>query len=254
MNEDNKPGETSANLEAVDLDDLLGTEADRTAYCNGAAAVLGGEFVKDLRNSAGLTQEDLAKKIGVTPGRISQIENGRGTQGPTLGLLMRISAACGAEMALSAGEVWVGPPQAERTGSSEQKLLAALVRKVEGLESQFGRFGRRLEQVEHGIASNRASSQIGSAAKTSAIAQLLGSIDTEPLMPIRKSFAHSDRFFKPRLHPEKVGPLDKGFLGAPSFLKEAGHLKEAGQVTRETQSDDDIAITLAGQSKEPGSV
>lgn len=35
-----------------------------------------GELVKTLRNNSGISQKDLAFKVGVSPARISQIERG----------------------------------------------------------------------------------------------------------------------------------------------------------------------------------
>ena len=35
-----------------------------------------GELVKTLRNNSGISQKDLAFKVGVSPARISQIEKG----------------------------------------------------------------------------------------------------------------------------------------------------------------------------------
>jgi transcriptional regulator with XRE-family HTH domain len=35
-----------------------------------------GELVKTLRNDSGISQKDLAFKVGVSPARISQIEKG----------------------------------------------------------------------------------------------------------------------------------------------------------------------------------
>ena len=48
-----------------------------------------GKFISELRKEKGLTQKELADKIGVTDRAISKWENGRGM--PDISLLRKIS-------------------------------------------------------------------------------------------------------------------------------------------------------------------
>jgi DNA-binding XRE family transcriptional regulator len=59
------------------------------------AALRAAEFIENSRKKAHLTQKNLAEKIGVSQARISQMEQGQGRYGPSLGLLERIATACG---------------------------------------------------------------------------------------------------------------------------------------------------------------
>lgn len=53
-------------------------------------------MVKRLRQKAGLTQEELAKKIGTSQSVIARLESGRDTRIPSLSLLSRIAGTCDA--------------------------------------------------------------------------------------------------------------------------------------------------------------
>jgi transcriptional regulator with XRE-family HTH domain len=57
-----------------------------------------GQRLYELRTQAGLTQQELAEKVGVTPSAISKIENGR--QFPQLENLEAWVEACGHKLAL----------------------------------------------------------------------------------------------------------------------------------------------------------
>jgi transcriptional regulator with XRE-family HTH domain len=60
-----------------------------------SAAIRAGDIVRSLRKAAGLSQSQLATMLGVTQSRVSEIESGMGTQGPTWHIMERIAAACG---------------------------------------------------------------------------------------------------------------------------------------------------------------
>jgi len=64
-----------------------------------SAAMRAGTMVREMRKGAGLSQGELAERIGVTQERVSEIERGAGPQGPTFALLERIAAACGWRLA-----------------------------------------------------------------------------------------------------------------------------------------------------------
>ncbi|WP_035686569.1 helix-turn-helix transcriptional regulator [Bradyrhizobium sp. Cp5.3] len=67
-----------------------------------SAAMRAGEFVRAMRKDAGLSQSQLADKLGVSQARISEIESGVGIQGPTWDLMERISVACGKTLGVAA--------------------------------------------------------------------------------------------------------------------------------------------------------
>ena len=81
---------------------------DRVAYDRAyAEADLAGrlaEIVYRLRTTAGLTQTELARRMGTTQSAVARVEGGGST--PTLDLLDRVGRAVGAEIVLSVnGEV-----------------------------------------------------------------------------------------------------------------------------------------------------
>lgn len=65
------------------------------------AALRAAQFVEQTRKAANLSQAQLAKKVGVTQARISQVESGEGPLGPSISLLERIAKACGGLLRLS---------------------------------------------------------------------------------------------------------------------------------------------------------
>lgn len=71
-----------------------------------------GPIVERLRLRTGLTQAELARRIGTTQAAISKIETGRTV--PGLELLDRIASALGRPITLTLGEVADRPPLGER--------------------------------------------------------------------------------------------------------------------------------------------
>ncbi|WP_314951951.1 helix-turn-helix transcriptional regulator [Bradyrhizobium lupini] len=67
-----------------------------------SAAMRAGELVRAMRKDARLSQSQLADKLGISQARISEIESGVGTQGPTWDLMERISVACGKTLGVAA--------------------------------------------------------------------------------------------------------------------------------------------------------
>jgi transcriptional regulator with XRE-family HTH domain len=59
------------------------------------AALRAGDLVRSMRKEAGLSQTDLADRMGVKQSRISEIEAGLGSQGPTWDVMERAATACG---------------------------------------------------------------------------------------------------------------------------------------------------------------
>jgi HSP20 family protein len=60
-----------------------------------SAALRAGDFIRTMRKAGGMSQAELANKIGVSQSRISEIEAGMGSQGPTWDVMERIATAFG---------------------------------------------------------------------------------------------------------------------------------------------------------------
>jgi transcriptional regulator with XRE-family HTH domain len=60
-----------------------------------SAALRAGDLVRNMRKEAGLSQTALAAMIGVKQSRISELEAGVGSQGPTWDVMERVAMACG---------------------------------------------------------------------------------------------------------------------------------------------------------------
>jgi transcriptional regulator with XRE-family HTH domain len=71
-----------------------------------------GPVIERLRLEAGLTQAELARRVGTTQAAISKIETGRTV--PGLEMLDRLAAALGRPITLSFGEVPERPSFADR--------------------------------------------------------------------------------------------------------------------------------------------
>lgn len=63
-----------------------------------------------MRTSAGLTQEDLAKRIGTAKGNISRLERGKGN--PSWATLKKYANACGYQVKLQTVSTCMGSPSA----------------------------------------------------------------------------------------------------------------------------------------------
>jgi transcriptional regulator with XRE-family HTH domain len=63
------------------------------------AAKEAASVVQALRAHAGLNQQELARRLGVSQARISQLESAYGTDGPTYGVLRGVAKACGVNLA-----------------------------------------------------------------------------------------------------------------------------------------------------------
>lgn len=59
-----------------------------------SAALRAGQLVREIRKSRGWTQTQLADLLGWDQERISNIERGEGTRGPTFDVLQKIAIAC----------------------------------------------------------------------------------------------------------------------------------------------------------------
>ncbi|MBW4090032.1 MAG: helix-turn-helix transcriptional regulator [Proteobacteria bacterium] len=84
------------------LEDLLPDPAGRSRFDATSAALEAAVLVRRMRALApsaeggrGITQSELARRAGLTPPRISQIESGEGSNGPTYAVIRKIAQACG---------------------------------------------------------------------------------------------------------------------------------------------------------------
>jgi len=78
----------------------IGT-AKRDKYEAELQSFLVGETIKKARKAQNMTQEELAKKIGVQRAQVSKIENGRNM---TLSTIVRVFRAMGLEAKLSVAD------------------------------------------------------------------------------------------------------------------------------------------------------
>ena len=94
-----------AIMESDSFEDLLNAEygekgtQERDAFESGAEAFCLAECLKEQRRLAGLTQEQLAEKIGTKKSYISKIENGRADV--QLSTLFRIFAGLGKRVSVT---------------------------------------------------------------------------------------------------------------------------------------------------------
>ena len=70
------------------------SEAEAEARADRASSMEAGIVVRRMRKRAGFSQVELARRVGTSQEHISQIESGKGTQGPTIASLMRIARVC----------------------------------------------------------------------------------------------------------------------------------------------------------------
>ena len=82
------------------FDKMLSDPEIRMHYEQEKAKTQIAHTVKAARIRAGLTQAQLAKKIGTTQSVIARLESGTDRRTPSLELLARIASACDAEMQL----------------------------------------------------------------------------------------------------------------------------------------------------------
>ncbi len=91
------------------------SDRSRAAYRDEAGVTAFRELAFRLRTEAGLTQEEMARRMGTTQSAIARLEAG-GTR-PTLETLEKLAAAVGAELVVGVGE-----------RLSEEPAIAALIR------------------------------------------------------------------------------------------------------------------------------
>ncbi|MFH1329645.1 MAG: helix-turn-helix transcriptional regulator [Actinomycetota bacterium] len=101
------------------------SEVGRAAFKDEARISRWRELVFRLRTQAGLTQAELAKRMGTTQSAIARTEGG-GSR-PTLETLEKLAAAIGGELVVGIGE-----------GLSQDRAIARLVREGRAVVSRAG--------------------------------------------------------------------------------------------------------------------
>lgn len=88
-----------------------------------SAALRAGELVRGMRKANGWTQTRLADELGWDQVRISNVERGEGTRGPTFDVLTKIADACGFDLQFT--------PRADAPANVEKKEAYAAVATAE---------------------------------------------------------------------------------------------------------------------------
>lgn len=117
-----------------------------------SAAMRAGAMVRRMRKSRGLSQSELATRIGVTQERISEVERGLGPQGPTFALLDRVAKACGMRIdAVQMEAPAATPAQEDEVPLSLAERLYHTARRI--MQKQ-GAARRELSEFDWGILDN----------------------------------------------------------------------------------------------------
>jgi transcriptional regulator with XRE-family HTH domain len=98
---------------------LAGSEGRRQAAAT-AASLRAARLVRRMREAAGLSQVDLAKRLSVNQARISALENGLSRQGPTAATLESVAEACGFQLSMN-----FSPKAEAREETAVDRLLSA---------------------------------------------------------------------------------------------------------------------------------
>jgi len=88
---DEKSHVTVGTSRKINLRRLLhGRPEVEQAALSARAAIALGDLVRELRTGAGVSQHELAERVGSTQAHISELERGLGRNGPTVGIIARI--------------------------------------------------------------------------------------------------------------------------------------------------------------------
>lgn len=89
--------------------ELLHNKDVRSGYFARTAVIEAADLCRQMRQAAGLTQDQLARRLDVKQARIARIESGKGVHGPSVDVLSRVAAACGKKLVIKAE----APPRKE---------------------------------------------------------------------------------------------------------------------------------------------
>jgi transcriptional regulator with XRE-family HTH domain len=86
------------------LDELrrrgLKSEAFREGYAARDALIQLGTMLRQVRETSGMTQLELAERVGMTQPAVSRIESGFGPHGPEIDTVMRFVQGCDFELVI----------------------------------------------------------------------------------------------------------------------------------------------------------
>jgi transcriptional regulator with XRE-family HTH domain len=80
----------------------LQNEGFREGYTARDALIRLGEMLQQLREASGLTQTQLASRVGMTQPAVSRMESGLGPNGPEIDTVMRFMHGCDFELVIGA--------------------------------------------------------------------------------------------------------------------------------------------------------
>jgi DNA-binding XRE family transcriptional regulator len=80
----------------------LKNEGFRAGYEARDAIIRLGEMLQQMRETSGLTQLQLAERVGMTQPAVSRIESGLGPNGPAFDTMMRYVHGCNFELVIGA--------------------------------------------------------------------------------------------------------------------------------------------------------
>jgi ribosome-binding protein aMBF1 (putative translation factor) len=95
-----------ATRDPIDFDELIGASSEaKEQFQTATHALEASALVREMRQKADgghpIQQKELARRLKVSPARVSAIESGDGPAGPTFALLRRIAHACGVGLNIS---------------------------------------------------------------------------------------------------------------------------------------------------------
>lgn len=88
-----------------------------------------GEAIKNARKRAGLTQEELGKRAGLSAAYVSQVESGRRVD-PQFSSVVKLCRALGLSMDAVASGTPLSPPNDATPSTSKLRRIAAQMRKA----------------------------------------------------------------------------------------------------------------------------
>ena len=102
--QDAAPSPQSAAAEVFPVEKLASVTPEGAAAFRDQSSVLrAAALIRDMREAAGFTQRELAKRVGTTQPHLSELERGTGAQGPTFMMLENIATACGRVLRVEIG-------------------------------------------------------------------------------------------------------------------------------------------------------
>lgn len=114
-----RPQKEWERMEFSEIKDTLLHDKDvKKGYRARNATLQAARFVLELRERNGLTQIQLAERMGVSQAMVAKLESGKSERGPTVGTLSRVATACGEALIIghTAGDKIVFPYSDDTTG------------------------------------------------------------------------------------------------------------------------------------------